>query len=62
MDNNVLEEVKSLSNRDLLELYDLMIRVNHYDPFETPEEAKRMYKAGINYSTLEQIVLERMEK
>lgn len=55
------KKLKSLSNRDLLELYDLMIRVNHYDPCETPEEAKRMY-IQLNYSTLEQIVLERMEK
>lgn len=58
----VLEEVKNMSNRELLELYDLMIRVNHYDPMETPELAKKMYDANINHNTLSKIVLSRMDK
>ena len=60
--NANVEKLKEMSNRDLLELYELMVRVNHYDPGETPKEAKEMYKAGINYEMIGDIILEKMEK
>lgn len=60
--NTNVEKLKEMSNRDLLELYELMIRVNHYDPGETPKEAKEMYNAGINYEMIGEIILEKMEK
>lgn len=60
--NEKLEELKALSNRDLLELYELMVRVNHYDPGETPSEAKEMYKAGLNYEKIGELVISRMSK
>lgn len=60
--NEKIEELSKLSNRDLLELYELMVRVNHYDPGETPAEAKEMYKAGLNYEKIGELVLSRMAK
>jgi len=60
--NANVEKLKEMSNRDLLELYELMVRVNHYDPGETPKKAKEMYEAGINYETIGEIILEKMEK
>lgn len=60
--NEKLEEVKNLSNNDLLELYESMVRVNHYNPHETPEEIVEMRKAGISYNTVGMLILERMKE
>ncbi len=60
--NANVEKLKEMSNRDLLELYELMVRVNHYDPGETPKEAKEMYEANISHEMIGEIILERMEK
>jgi hypothetical protein len=56
-----LEEVKNLKNRELLELYADMVRVSHYDPCETPQFAKDLWKNGIGQDELADIVLERMK-
>lgn len=56
-----LDQVKALSNLDLLELYTDMVRIDHYDPFETPEEITELRKNGIRADTLEALILERMQ-
>lgn len=39
--NTNVEKLKEPSNRDLPELYELMIRVNHYDPVRHQKKLKR---------------------
>lgn len=56
-----LENLQSLSNKDLLEVFDLMVRADHYDPFETPKKVQELYSAGITYETLHDMVLSRMQ-
>lgn len=56
-----LEEVKSLDNRKLLELYANMVRTCHYDPCETPRFAKDLWSQGIGEDKLEELVLKRMK-
>lgn len=56
-----LDEVKNLSNRDLLELYADMVRVCHYDPCETPRFAKALWENGIGQGELAALVLKRMK-
>jgi len=56
-----LEEVKNLNNRDLLELYADMVRVCHYDPCETPQFAKDLWKNDIGQHELQSLVLKRMK-
>ena len=60
--NEKLEEVKNLSNEELLDLYELMVRVDHYDPMETPKRAEEMHAAEINYEMLGKLILERMNQ
>jgi len=55
-----LEEIKNLDNFDLLELYASLVRVEHYDPFETPVFAKDLWKQHIDQHTLAQIIRIRM--
>lgn len=59
--NEKLEEVKNLSNDELLGLYERMVRNNHYNPHETPSEIKEMYAANINYSMVGMLILDRMK-
>lgn len=59
--NKKLEEVKNLSNNELLNLYERMVRNNHYNPHETPSEIVEMRKAGINYDTVCMLILDRMK-
>lgn len=56
-----LSEIKSLKNSDLLELYSDFVRVNHYDPYDTPEFAKRLYENSVTLDNLADIILERMK-
>lgn len=60
--NEKLKELENLSNAELLDLYELMVRVDHYDPMETPKKAKEMYAAKINYEILGELILNRMNK
>lgn len=56
-----LEEIKNLRNSDLLELYSDFVRVNHYDPFETPEFAKKLFENNVTLGDIAGIILSRME-
>ena len=56
----MLEELKSLSDEKLLEVYELLVQHTWYDPFETPEEVKALWAQGIGFVTLRELVLERM--
>ena len=49
-----------LDNEDLVDLYSDFVRVNHYDPCETPQFAKDLYEAGISVYDLKREVLKRM--
>jgi len=55
-----LNDIKDLSNRDLLELFADKVRIDHYDPYETPKFAKELYEAGITQDHIFNIVLKRM--
>ncbi len=55
-----IEDVKNLSNADLLELYADFVRVYHYDAVGTPANIKRLRGAGVDLDALETMVLERM--
>lgn len=55
-----IQDIKQLKNSDLLELYSDFVRVNHYDPYETPEFAKRLYENNVSLGDIAGIILERM--
>jgi hypothetical protein len=57
-----LEEIKNLSNTELLDLYSLYVKIHHYDPFKTPEKIKILYKNKISVDDLYEILLDRLEK
>lgn len=57
MDNT---EIKELNNTDLIELYTLMVKIDHYDPVETPEMVLKLRKEGISTDYLGEILLERL--
>lgn len=57
-----LDEIKNLSNTELLDLYSLYVKIHHYDPFETPEKIKILYKNNISIDDLYEILLDRLEK
>jgi hypothetical protein len=57
-----LEEIKNLSNTELLDLYSLYVEIHHYVPFETPEKIKILYKNKISVDDLYEILLDRLEK
>jgi len=56
-----LEDIKKLKNPDLLELYSDFVRVNHYDPYETPEFAKKLFENNVTLGDIAGIILERMK-
>lgn len=56
-----LQEIKDLDNYDLLELYAKLVRVEHYDPYDTPIFAKDLWQQGIDQDTIAGIVRERMD-
>jgi hypothetical protein len=56
-----LEEIQNLKNSDLLELYSDFVRINHYDPYDTPEFAKKLYENNITLGDIAGIILERMK-
>lgn len=60
--NEKFEELKKMSNSELLDLYELMVRVDHYDPMETPKRAKEMYAANIDHEMIGELVLSRMSE
>lgn len=55
-----LETIKNMNNHELLDLYKLMVEVDHYDPRTTPAEAAKLRKAGIKTEDLAEIILNRM--
>lgn len=60
--NMTLDDIKQLDNHDLLELYSGFVRVNHYDPFETPLFAQDLYKNNVRLEDIASIVLNRMKE
>ena len=56
----VIKEINSLDNEDLIDLYTDVVRVNHYDPCETPQFAKNLQAASITQSDLRNMILSRM--
>lgn len=56
-----IEKIKEMSHNELLDLYTLMVKTDHYDPFKTPDKVVEMNNAGIYTHDVEEIVLERMK-
>jgi hypothetical protein len=57
-----LEDINNLSNKELLDLYSLYVKIDHYDPFETPKKIKNLYEINISVDDLYEILLDRLEK
>jgi hypothetical protein len=58
----ILEEIKNLSNTELLDLYSLYVEIHYYAPCEIPEKIKILYKNKISVDDLYEILLDRLEK
>ena len=56
------EDLNTLNKNELLDLYTLMVKVDHYDPFETPAKAVELSKNGISAGDLESLILKRMSE
>lgn len=50
-----------LDNEDLLDLYTELVRVDHYDPCETPAFVQELRAAGISQHHIKKFILERMQ-
>ena len=57
-----LESLKSLSNEDLLELFTEKVECDHYDPFETSNKMKELYREKITQDELRKELLSRMSE
>ena len=57
-----LDEIKNLSNTELLDLYSSYVKIWHYNAFETPEKFKILCKNKISVDDLYEILLDRLEK
>lgn len=55
-----IEELKSLKNEELLEIYDLFVKTNHYDPHATPELIVLLRENEISIDDIKAIVIDRM--
>jgi hypothetical protein len=55
-----LDKLKEMNKNELLELYTLMVEVDHYDPGTTPAKAAELHNAGITTEDLADIILNRM--
>lgn len=55
-----LYDVMLLSNEDLLELFELYVRTNHYDPFTTPEKITDLRENGVGLDDVRSVLLERL--
>jgi hypothetical protein len=55
-----IEEIKQMSNLELLELYTDKVRCDHYDPGVTPPDVQELYESKISADDLEKEVLSRM--
>lgn len=49
-----------LSNEELVQLFDRLVRYDHYDPVETPADIVSMRDEGISHYVLRDAVLARM--
>lgn len=56
-----IEEIRDLSDGELLDLYADVVRICHYDPCETPKWAKDLWAEGISYHEIGRIILGRMK-
>jgi hypothetical protein len=56
-----LEQLKSLSNERLIEIYKFVVEVDHYDPYVTPKLYNDLYDSGITQKLLAELILERMK-
>lgn len=52
-----LEDLRKLSFSELLDLYAMLVRYDHYDPYVTPEEVQKLRNAGISQDDLESLLL-----
>lgn len=59
--NMTLDQVNTLTNSQLVDLYAESVRIGHYDPFATPQIVIDLRKNGITTDVLEQIILDRMQ-
>lgn len=55
-----LYDVMMLSNEDLLELFELYVRTNHYDQFTTPEQITDLRENGVGLADVRSVLLERL--
>lgn len=56
-----LNEIKLLDNEDLVDLYAAIVRIDHYDPYETPKSAKTLYEAGITQHDIKKEIIVRLK-
>lgn len=54
-------ELTELTNEQLLDLYELYVRVDHYDPFETPKRIEALRESGVSLDDLRDMVLDRLQ-
>lgn len=50
-----------LDDEDLLDLYTLMVEVDHYDPGETPVIIQQAREERVSQNLLRYLILKRME-
>ena len=55
-----IDKIRLLDNEDLIDLYAAIVRIDHYDPFVTPQFAKDLHDAGITQYDIKEEILSRM--
>jgi|688.fasta_scaffold16738_12 hypothetical protein len=57
-----LDEIKNLSNEELLDLYSDFVREHHYSPSRAPDKIMKLYENKISPDDVQEVVLERMTR
>lgn len=57
-----ISDLKNVPNNELLELFALYTRVEHYDPIATPSEIVALREEGISKEDVSAIILDRMSE
>lgn len=59
---NSIDEIKSLKNKELVQLYELLVKVDYAAPDELPQSIKRLNSLGVNKENLAKMIVKRMKK
>jgi hypothetical protein len=57
-----MDILKDLSDASLLEVYELFVKINHYDPVETPQEYLNWRNKGVSEHSLYNELLRRLQR